>query len=1142
MTAIVKKTILISMCIALSMAMAFACLSAGAEAVTDYSQKGYSFSTVSAAEVLRQLHADFYAGEEEYLLTHPELDIRYSDHILSSAVGISYEPSDDTVSVRPTEYSYTAANGKTIVWTPTHVDGAEMTDGVAQVTAGQRDYVTVDYTAQLPIDADELNVLLTYYYDAAKQQSDRLAAHNRAVADYAAYVAALETYNELLVPQYEQYLRDYAVWKRANDKYIAYENEYARYLAEQGAYDHYDPIEAQAQYEADMQLYQQYLADMELYEQLYAQYLTSMNDPEVLKYRTQLSILAYIYAKCEKCSLYATLSGDLVTQIFGKKEELKMALVMEGRDTEAVNRADRAIRNLRDLLKKYELCKTDEEKYAFYITCYDDLSLNCANMLRCLDYFYRTDFIKNYIKNNNKTRIFEITIAQLYELTVALDDETVANYEEYFNKRSSDRGYFDENYTISGKTPADILGECVIEDTDSARPSEYGVPYIPQEPVRPDEVTKPLPPSRPQQPIAPIPVPEAGPEPQRVPEPQLPEEVSPPLPLQLSPEEQSLQQTFDAGMTPREPRTDGYMLTVHTQIKKYFRNQQTVEVFFYESRDAKEPYFISDAERGSFVEQPTHLPTEQKTGYVCVFDGWTYSDGEAVDWNEPREGTELHVYPRFQEIPNEYPVTWIIDGTAHTQYAAYDSYPHYDGTPTKTADADGRQYRFVGWDRDIVPMTDLPVTYEARFEPSCLITWITEDSQTVTSCWKGEVPVYPYGTPTKPPFGYYEYIFDGWDHTPTDAQGDSVYRAIFTPLTVLMGGGRPALIRYETDRCIAEFTSGESDALYIRRLLDIAYTRDSGVYLVNRNGPTVLDIDSADIYRLVQNGVAYLRFEREQTGFREYRYALHLYDEQSNEIRCDCDIAVTVSDAMNSANSKLYAADDTSHPLRLSVADGKTNFSVRDGQEYIVVTRYNVFVSGTCAEYVFVNAESGLIHNDTVSISIGDIPEGKYIQRLVAIDVSGNEIAVIDNRFSVPSDDVTVFAVLADRYYTVRFRSDGKVISTRTYKYGDIPESPITPFKAPDGEYSYNFIGWDSDISVVYADAVYNAVFEAVPMEKIATDMSKQLKWAIAGVSVIGVAVLFLAVGLPVILVRRRRKASRAKAAAESKSDAGAKE
>ena len=85
----------------------------------------------------------------------------------------------------------------------------------------------------------------------------------------------------------------------------------------------------------------------------------------------------------------------------------------------------------------------------------------------------------------------------------------------------------------------------------------------------------------------------------------------------------------------------------------------------------------------------------------------------------------------------------------------------------------------------------------------------------------------------------------------------------------------------------------------------------------------------------------------------------------------------------------------------------------------------------------------------------------------------------------MPSESVNLRAKFTDILYTVTFISDGKQISSRTYKYGDEVRVPTPPSKLSDGEYSYTFTGWSAEVSAVTADATYVAVFDRTPLPKV---------------------------------------------------------
>ena len=77
--------------------------------------------------------------------------------------------------------------------------------------------------------------------------------------------------------------------------------------------------------------------------------------------------------------------------------------------------------------------------------------------------------------------------------------------------------------------------------------------------------------------------------------------------------------------------------------------------------------------------------------------------------------------------------------------------------------------------------------------------------------------------------------------------------------------------------------------------------------------------------------------------------------------------------------------------------------------------------------------------------------------------------------------------------YTVKFVSDGKVISSRVAYYGDTVLPPSDPKKVSDGEFTYEFVGWSSEIATVTGDAVYTAVYNAIPVPPKVDDGSLQI-------------------------------------------------
>ena len=66
-------------------------------------------------------------------------------------------------------------------------------------------------------------------------------------------------------------------------------------------------------------------------------------------------------------------------------------------------------------------------------------------------------------------------------------------------------------------------------------------------------------------------------------------------------------------------------------------------------------------------------------------------------------------------------------------------------------------------------------------------------------------------------------------------------------------------------------------------------------------------------------------------------------------------------------------------------------------------------------------------------------------------------------------------------YYTVTFRDyDGRVISSEIYHYGDEIMVPVTPTKEADDVYTYNFAGWDNEVTACIDNIIYTATYTPI--------------------------------------------------------------
>ena len=89
-----------------------------------------------------------------------------------------------------------------------------------------------------------------------------------------------------------------------------------------------------------------------------------------------------------------------------------------------------------------------------------------------------------------------------------------------------------------------------------------------------------------------------------------------------------------------------------------------------------------------------------------------------------------------------------------------------------------------------------------------------------------------------------------------------------------------------------------------------------------------------------------------------------------------------------------------------------------------------------------------------------------------------------DKSFSNITSDLDVYAEFSTstNLYSITFKNDnGEILQTKEHEYGTMPEyEGEMPQHGNDGQYTYEFIGWDSKIDYVTEDRIYTATYKAI--------------------------------------------------------------
>ncbi len=1145
----------------------------------DYSREGdLGYIELSAPDVLaRYLGDPLDQVERDFLLSHEPLSVRVSG-VRSSSVRTEYHEENGAgeLVARLDPDSYTAVNGGTVEWRPVSVDGEAFdpagAEGVyrrGQIAADADDRISVRYETKVSVAQEDMNRLLTEAYDAGMGASEKLkreqTAYDEASRQYLAQEAALEKYDDDLAA-YNAYLKEQSAWKRKSDAYAEYQRKDDDYQKALEAYEQYDYEAARDAYYAAVAAREQYEVDYAEYQRKLAAYREATSSPDMQTILYQLTVVKYLTKgmTSRNRALATSILGNGVTRVL---ENVEDGLELYPQYEKPVRIAESVTKILRELIKDYLSRTTDADRYAFYISCHDELTKNLSDLLRTLDYLYRQAAINSAVAALNSTEPFDVFLAQLYYICRALDDQPVANYYSVYMFNSKQAGYFDENWRIASggrtRTPAEILGaENALEDRNTAAPLASGYPPLLDEPTEPDPVPPagemPVPMKKPQ---APAPVVEPpGPAPEVVADPgERPSAtLKPPVAYRPTAEESALAAAFEGGvLQKRSAVTEDCFIRLETTVRKYYRNAVYVTVRFYAHQDDESPAYVAeDVEVGTEAAYPLAEPSKQRTGYTCVFDGWMDADGNLVDLNALSATKDLDLYPHFRETPNQYRVVWTVGNHKFEDTCAYDARPVYDPEkfgPLQLSASGVRQYRFTGWqgaegeygpDEALPVMTEREAAYRAVFEASFVVTWSVAGSDPVSvSVWRGETPDYG-GTPARAPTNAIRYTFTGWDKSIVPAEADAVYTAQFEADYLVSYGNKYAIVDFADGVYTARCVSAYATTFVAGPLFALAAEEEADVRL-SIMGAT-LDFAAEDVAEAASRGFEAVEFVAAQLGTFSYSFVLKAV--LSDMVRADAlplKATVTFDGTFDPEHSDFVSQDGEGNSTEeyVEFLESKVRFILRAGLSYRLLPRYDVGVIPSELVGLSVDAPRAT-PGQRVEVTLGTFAAGTYLGALYVRTADNTQVEVVDNSwFIMPEGPVSVGAVVAYYEYTVTFKADGKVLVVLGgFRYGDaISEDKIpTPYKAPEGEYRYVFGGWDRAFEPVTGDAEYNAVFtpELIPVGPQETTIVARILTIAKIVLPIFVVCMVLLIALIVFLKvrkKRRKRAANAQAASAPK-------
>lgn len=222
-----------------------------------------------------------------------------------------------------------------------------------------------------------------------------------------------------------------------------------------------------------------------------------------------------------------------------------------------------------------------------------------------------------------------------------------------------------------------------------------------------------------------------------------------------------------------------------------------------------------------------------------------------------------------------------------------------------------------------------------------------------------------------------------------------------------------------------------------------------------------------------------------------------------------------------------YYSADVKKQINYTASETNVRFKALSGVKYYAACEYKIGL--VPCEILSLSVDKGVAsYGSTVFVSYV-MQKGIRVNGTYYVTESGEKV-YFENYFTLTGD---VSVGIDYRYveYTVSFVSDGKVISSDTYHYGDVPIAPLDPKKPSDQSYSYSFIGWSEEITAVSGDKVYEARYWSSPIikeeEKVIQISDSLLRWIVL---LISLSFIFLFGGVPciilsIVLSLKRKKA-----------------
>ncbi len=1071
--------------------------------------------------------ADYLYSEEKYAL-------RYHDEIPVDMIALEYQSSWGELTVTVPAYHYTAVNGVTVSWIPTHVTRGDASVSFASVGENYvavlenlfhtEDFdITVHFTWQAHMTAEMISTLLQDPWaegnDALEQikvyETQQLHPYQEALLKYETYQAFLNA-----AADREQYLEDLALFEENLALYNAYVAEYQAYSAQLQAH------EAWNQYRVDVEHYKEYqnflLNDLKQYEayMIYRDQVDQVNE--------RLRILESTFtADSHNWRLYSSLMGSTVDTVLARKDDL----IAGGCDAATIDKAGDATVKLRKLMKGYydlhaAKYASDHERtktlYAYYSANYISLRDEYRRLYEALFDLGNNSLVSAMLIKQGKIDHYIQFVGQLYVTYSALDDGHIRFADWSFRNHSltqaveelqriSDRGDADPKHAAMPAEEVPVVEKVepierptVPSFSDPGHPGK--APAVVAEPVEPAYVPEPdlnNPPPAASHPGA-MPAPPAIPQPLW-----------------------SLAEAIRAGEV-TDPSgasvPQGHTLELHTQVSCPVSIENKKTVRFYDL-DRTTVLYEEKVDYGGSV---TYLGPDMKKNdpyHEYTFLGWVNSEGG--DANYHYVTSNLFIYANYRVVTKQYTITWILDGITQTTHVPYGTMPVSPFSLTRP-DSQSHSFTFSGWDHDPVPVTG-DATYVGSFaaEPHAYtVTWVTKTGNVKETVYWGSALSYPKDLPTSVLEGQYYHTFLSWDVPEnTKITGNMTINARYSAdLAAVLSNG--TILTPALSSTTLTLEAGKYDVTLANVL---RYAKETDRSLIVKWDALSITLRPDQMTSMLASGCARITLQSEKMRNGSIVYSLFYRDAAGNALEIMPTATVApVSVGTDGIKRQYFFADDTPVPARTDVK-GAFTLTAYEGKE-ITVVENPLCATGSIAGL-------GVPGKTVVVDPLCDY--GYAVSGLKLTYPDGHVEHIAGNTFVMPDSTLTLEVVVEKIMYIVNFYVNGQLYHTAAYALGEKIQAPASPEGYSDDTYAYTFLRWDPLPTLAMGEELvreHHAVFSQ-NMLRGADDYRQSVNNNRLLTIYLPIALAVIAVGV-VLLVWFRRKKKRAAAKAATVEEA----